>query len=68
MKYISLSNSNEQAIVGDNDYEWISQWIWQLSDEGYAVRYQCDLATKKQVLILMHYEIKKKMFRDRWKR
>jgi hypothetical protein len=40
-KEINLVNSEERALVDDEDYEFINQFIWWLED-GYAVTYDND--------------------------
>lgn len=37
MKYIPLTQ-NKQAMVDDEDYEWLNQWKWYISNKGYAIR------------------------------
>lgn len=39
MKEIFL-NKNKFAIVDDEDYEYLMQWKWRVSNAGYAVRTQ----------------------------
>ena len=36
MKTIPLSNSDQVALVDDEDYEWLMQWHWKLDTNGYA--------------------------------
>lgn len=54
MKEVSLTNSNLKAIVDDEDFTWVIQWNWQLSESGYAFR--CD-AHRKPRNVWMHREI-----------
>ncbi len=37
MKYIKLTQG-KKVMVDDSDFEWLNQWKWQLSDNGYAIR------------------------------
>lgn len=39
MKYITLTNSMERAKVDDEDFEFINQYEWHLTDKGYAGTY-----------------------------
>lgn len=50
MKEIKLTNSNIAALVDDEDFEYLNQWNWQISQQGYVVR-------KKMKTIWMHREI-----------
>lgn len=36
MKYIPLTNSDQKAIVDDEDYELVMKYQWHLSSAGYA--------------------------------
>ena len=49
----------KQAIVDDNDFEWLSQWKWQYNLHGYAVRSEGDWRKKSRKTIFMHREIVK---------
>lgn len=40
------------ALVDDCDFEWLSQWSWYCTDDGYAVR--TDYSTGKRVDVRMH--------------
>lgn len=40
------------AIVDDEDYEWLSQWKWEISSRGYAYRTQ--RKNNHKITILMH--------------
>ena len=59
MKKISLYNSNEEAIVDDDDFEYISQWEWFLTEDGYAAREE--LIDGELVTIYMHEVIGERM-------
>lgn len=67
MAYIRLSNGGK-ALIDDEDFDYINQWRWQLSEQGYAVRSKyiksIRVATKRgwksiNKLIFMHREINK---------
>jgi hypothetical protein len=53
LKEIPLTHG-KFAIVDDEDYEWLMQWKWHLSDRGYATRTETDPTTKKRKTIFMH--------------
>jgi hypothetical protein len=38
MREITLKNSELVALVSDEDFEWLNQWVWHLSKCGYVVR------------------------------
>lgn len=40
------------ALVDDEDFEWLSQWAWQLHAEGYVQRVQ--RRAGRRILVLMH--------------
>lgn len=52
MKEIPLTQGRV-TLVDDDDYEYLSQWKWYFSTEGYAVRHE----EGKGTTILMHREI-----------
>lgn len=53
---INLSKGKE-AIVDDDDFEWLSQWKWHYMNGGYAMRTEYNKITKKKKGIYMHREI-----------
>lgn len=53
-KLIELTKG-KTTIVDDEDYEWLSNWSWCVSSNGYAVR--GTETNKRTKLILMHREI-----------
>jgi len=59
MKKIPLYNSNEEAIVDDDNFEYISQWEWFLTEDGYAAREE--LIDGELVTIYMHEVIGERM-------
>lgn len=62
MKKIPLSDKLEKfALVDDEDFEYLSQWKWYFSKNGYAARKQRIGLRKfnKQKLIYMHRLINK---------
>lgn len=59
MKLIELSQG-KQAIVDDEDYEWLSQWKWCFDNKGYARRSQYlgyVNGKQKTATTLMHRQI-----------
>lgn len=52
---IPLSNGRE-AIVDAADFDWLSQWTWSVSGNGYVRRYEC-IPGKSPKTILMHRQI-----------
>ena len=48
----------KHAIVDDEDYEFLNQWKWYVSDKGYARR-NAYIGDRKQKTILMHRVINK---------
>lgn len=58
MKLIGLTQENV-AFVDDEDYAWLSQWEWCISNAGYAVRGEREGGHNH--LVLMHREIAKRM-------
>jgi len=55
MKTINLSKG-KQAIVDDEDFDYLSQWKWCVNSAGYAVRgvHHYENGKRKTTLILMH--------------
>ena len=37
MKYLPL-REGKQTIIDDSDFEWLNQWKWSLTGNGYVVR------------------------------
>jgi hypothetical protein len=58
MKIIKLTRDKE-AIVDDEDYEYLNQWKWYCSSTGYANRASARDKNYKQKKILMHRIIMK---------
>jgi hypothetical protein len=62
MKEISLSQ-NKVALVDDEDYDFLSQWKWQVTEgktgKFYAVRMQCIPKSEIRKRIFMHRLIMK---------
>lgn len=56
MKKIPLTRG-KFAIVDDEDYDYLMQWKWRFSNNGYAERNEKSENVKK--LILMHRELNK---------
>ncbi len=56
MKEIPLINSKNKAKVSDEDYDFIMQWDWYESQDGYAVRPDTD-TTGNPCFIEMGYEV-----------
>lgn len=54
MKYIHLGKSGKYTIVDDSDYEFLNQFKWSLSSNGYAVTYKYIPAINKSVFVRMH--------------
>ena len=52
MQTIPLTNSDQVALVDDQDYAYLSQWQWRLHSMGYACRE--DYSTGKHVTIFIH--------------
>lgn len=50
MRFIELTQ-NKQAVVDDEDYEYLNQWKWHYS-HGYAVR--AEIVNNKQIKIYLH--------------
>jgi len=53
MKTIQLTNSNQVALVDDEDYDYLNQWTWRTNASGYA----CRKTTNKQrkcITFFMH--------------
>lgn len=57
MKGIKLTNTDKVALVDDQNFDWLNQWKWGLSPNGYAVR--CKYVSPKNLTILMHREVLK---------
>jgi hypothetical protein len=57
MKTIKLSNSDQVALVSDEDYEQLNQFNWQLHPSGYASRCQSLGSRGNTQTILMHNAI-----------
>lgn len=57
------------ALVDDSDYEWLSQWKWQLHRDGYAYRTTTVKGKKKHIkmhrLIMGEPKVKHVDHRDR---
>jgi hypothetical protein len=51
MKIISLGNSDEFAVVDDEDFEKVNQFNWTLSANGYAYR---RMARPERKVVFMH--------------
>lgn len=64
MKLIELKNIKKAiigyAMVDDEDYEWLSEWSWYTSHDGYVIR------CPKHKTVYMHVEIAKK--HEFWKK
>lgn len=56
MAVMELTNSDMLIELDDVDYEWASQWNWQLSGRGYVYR-----SLKRNVNVCLHIEILKRM-------
>lgn len=52
MKYIDLTKG-KKVMVDDEDFEYLSQWKWQTSARGYAVRGQWNGERKNNDIIIM---------------
>ena len=52
MKKIKLMNSDKEAMVDDEDYEYLNQFQWFLTKKGFAAREDVDGAR-----IYMHDEV-----------
>jgi hypothetical protein len=50
---IALTNG-QHTIVDDEDYGWLSRYIWHLDESGYAVTYIGDPETGEIVQCFMH--------------
>lgn len=50
MKNIKLTQG-EYALVDDEDFDWLNQWKWCLSNTGYAVRNIGENGVNKQILM-----------------
>jgi len=59
MKKIKLTNCDKYALVDDEDFEWLNQFNWYLSDKGYVKRGQYMKATQSTKQVRMHREIMK---------
>ena len=57
MKFIPLTNSDEKAIVDDEDYEWLAQFKWHYHD-GYVRTYMNGMPVYMHNLIyaVMEYQ------------
>ena len=55
---IILINSNQKAIVDDEDYEFINQFTWR-EENGYAVTYDFGHRVEMGFLVLKHADAKK---------
>lgn len=61
MRYIKLTNGRK-ALIDNEDYEYINQWLWRLDKHGYATRVKRTYIGKgkyKCTTIFMHREIAK---------
>lgn len=54
MKMIPLSKGKAFAQVDDADYEWLTQWKWQVNNSGYALRVTNRGGRGQYVTLLMH--------------
>jgi hypothetical protein len=57
MRQIPLSNSDQVALVDDEDHPFVSQYRWWLSNNGYAVRTKPRSEPGRRGVILMHREL-----------
>lgn len=51
MKKIPLSQGKE-ALVDDEDYEWLMEWKWSYLEPGYATRYELKGESEKESRLL----------------
>jgi HNH endonuclease len=54
MKTILLENKGILVLVDDSDFEFLNQWKWRASSEGYAVRSIGNSRRKPRPEIKMH--------------
>lgn len=58
-KKVPLFNSKKKVTVDNEDYKWVRQWSWFLTEDGYAARLE-PLSENESVLVYMHEEIYKR--------
>ena len=57
MKIIKLSNSDQNTLVDDSDYENLNKYTWHITEKGYVRR--STTKNKKAIHVKMHRDILK---------
>jgi hypothetical protein len=52
MAQLPLTNSDEHALVADEDYPWASRHAWRLDEDGHVVRDTVDAGGRPAVVFL----------------